>query len=286
MTQHSLTADRRTSWLPPVPLISAKVLELRKRRTLMIVTVAFTVGLPVIFYAIRLLYHLGDPARYAPTGALNAFATVGILMAEFGFIAAVALGATAGTADLTDGMFRHLVITGRSRLALYLARIPAGLSILLALSAVGFAVACLVTAFLGSPQAAGAGTLSPGAMIGAGLWLELNLVIGFTVGLGLGSLMGQRTVPVILLTVLEIIITPALAGHALPYFLNGERLVVGVAMDQLKPAALAGGQQVGPGGGVGLHIPPMPTWAMITVIAGWIIGWSAIGVWRMVTRDA
>ncbi len=286
MTQHSLTADRRTSWLPPVPLISAKVLELRKRRTLMIVTVAFTVGLPVIFYAIRLLYHLGDPARYAPAGALNAFATVGILMAEFGFIAAVALGATAGTADLTDGMFRHLVITGRSRLALYLARIPAGLSILLALAAVGFAVACLVTAFLGRPQAVGAVTLSPGAMIGAGLWLELNLVIGFTVGLGLGSLMGQRTVPVILLTVLEIIITPALAGHALPYFLNGERLVVGVAIDQLKPAALAAGQQVGPGGGVGLQIPPMPTWAMITVIAGWIIGWSAIGIWRMVTRDA
>ena len=286
MTQHSLTADRRTSWLPPVPLISAKLLELRKRRTLMIVTVAFTVGLPVIFYGIRLLYHLGDPARYAPAGALNAFATVGILMAEFGFIAAVALGATAGTADLTDGMFRHLVITGRSRLALYLARIPAGLSILLALAAVGFAVACLVTAFLGRPQAVGAVTLSPGAMIGAGLWLELNLVIGFTVGLGLGSLMGQRTVPVILLTVLEIIITPALAGHALPYFLNGERLVVGVAIDQLKPAALAAGQQVGPGGGVGLQIPPMPTWAMITVIAGWIIGWSAIGIWRMVTRDA
>jgi hypothetical protein len=286
MTQHSLTADRRTSWLPPVPLISAKFLELRKRRTLMIVTVAFTVGLPVIFYAIRLLYHLGDPARYAPAGAPNAFATVGILMAEFGFIAAVMLGATAGTADLTDGMFRHLVITGRSRLALYLARIPAGLSILLSLAAAGFTVTCLVTAFLGSPQAPGAVTLSPGAMADAGLWLELYLVIGFTVGLGLGALMGQRTVPVILLTVLMIIITPALAGHALPYFLDGERLVVGVAMDQLKPAALAGGQQVGPHGGVGLQIPPMPTWAMITVIAGWIIGWSAIGAWKMATRDA
>jgi len=286
MTQHSLTADRRTSWLPPVPLISAKLLELRKRRTLMVVTVAFTVGLPVIFYGIRLLYHLGDPARYAPAGAPNAFATAGTLMAEFGFIAAAALGATAGTADLTDGMFRHLVITGRSRLALYLARIPAGLSILVSLAAVGFTVACLVTAFLGSPQAAGAVTPSPGTMIGAGLWLELDLVIGFTVGLGLGSLMGQRTVPVILLTVLEIIITPALAGHALPYFLNGQRLVVGVAMDQLKPAALAGGTRIGPAGGGALGIPPMPTWAMITVIAGWIIGWSAIGVWRMLTRDA
>lgn len=119
-----------------------------------------------------------------------------------------------------------------------------------------------------------------------GLWLKLELVIGFTVGLGLGSLMGQRTVPVILLIVLEIIITPALAGHALPFFLNGERLVVGVAMDQLKPAALAGGVQVGPGGGAGLQVPPMPTWAMIAVIVGWIVGWPVIGAWRMVTRDA
>jgi len=81
--------------------------------------------------------------------------------------------------------------------------------------------------------------------------------------------MGQRTVPVILLIVLEIIITPVLADHPLPYVFDGERLVVGVAMDQLKPAALARGTQVGPGGGGGLlHLPSMPTWAMITVIAG------------------
>ena len=286
MTQYSLAAGRRASWLPPVPLIGAKLLELRKRRTLMTVTVAFTLALPVIFYGIRLAYHLGDPARYAPAGAPNAFATAGTLIDEFGFIVAVALGATAGTADLTDGMFRHLVITGRSRLALYLARIPAGLSILLSLAAAGFTVACLVTAFLSSPQAAGAVTPSPGAMAGAGLWLELDQLIGFTVGLGLGSLMGQRTVPVILLIVLEIIITPALAGHVLPHFLDGERLVVGVAMDQLKPAALAGGTRIGPGGGGALQIPPMPTWAMISVIAGWIIGWSAIGAWKMTTRDA
>jgi hypothetical protein len=116
VTTHSLTASRRASWLPPVPLINAKLLELRKRRI--------------------------------PAGAPNAFATAGTLMDEFGFIAAVALGATAGAADLSDGMFRHLVITGRSRLALYLARIPAGLSILLSLAAAGFTAACLVTAFL------------------------------------------------------------------------------------------------------------------------------------------
>jgi hypothetical protein len=287
MTPYSLTADRRTSWLPPVPLISVKFLELRKRRTLMAVAVAFTVVLPIFFYGIRLLYHLGDPVRYAPAGAPNAFATAGTLMAEFGFIAAVALGATAGTTDLTDGMFRHLVITGRSRLALYLARIPAGLAILLSLAAVGFTVVCLVTAFLGGPHATGAVTLAPGAMADAGLWLELYLAIGFIVGLGLGSLMGQRTVPVVLLIVLEIIITPALAGHVLPHFLNAERLIVGVAMAQLQPAALAGGTRIGPGNsGAGLALPPMPTCAMIAVIVGWIVGWSAIGAWKMATRDA
>jgi hypothetical protein len=287
MTQHSLAAEGRPSWLPPLPLIGAKVLELRKRRTLITVTVAFTIALPVIFYAIRLITHASDPARYAPAGAPNAFATAGALMDEFGFIIAVTLGATAGTADLTDGMFRHLVITGRSRLALYLARIPAGLVILASLAAVGFTVTCLVTAFLNSPHPAGVLPPSPGAMAGSGLWLELDLAIGFTVGLGLGSLMGQRTVPVILLIVLEIIITPILTDHVLPGFLDGQRLVVGVAMAQLKPAALAGGTTVGPEGGQRtVHLPPMPTWAMITVIAGWIIGWSVIGAWKMKTRDA
>lgn len=267
-------------------LIGAKLLDLRKRSVLMTVTVLFTVGLPVFFYGIRAIYHLSDPARYGPAGTPSAFATIGTLLAEFGFIVAAVLGATAGTDDLTDGMFRNLVITGRSRLALYLARVPAGLAILLSLAAFGFTVACLATAFLSSPHAAGALTPPASALAGAGLWLELYLVIGFTVGLGLGILMGQRTVPVVLLIVLQIIITPALADHALPYFVNGERLFVGVAMDQLKPAVLAGGTHVGPTGGVGLVIPPMPTWAMTAVIVGWIAGWLAIGAWKMTTRDA
>jgi len=287
VTAGSVAAGRRGSWLPTWPLIGAKLLDLRKRRILMAVTAAFTVGLPVLFYGVRLIYNLADPAQYGPAGTPGAFATAGTLMDEFGLIVAVMLGATAGTPDLADGMFRHLVITGRSRLALYLARIPAGLSILLPLAAAGFTVACLVTGFLHSPLPAGAVTPSPGAMTGAGLWLELDLIVGFTVGAGLGSLMGQRTVPVILLIVLEIIITPALADHALPGFVNGERLVVGVAMDQLKPAALAGGITVGPGGGPRqLHLPPMPTWAVAAVIGAWIAGWTAIGAWKMINRDA
>jgi len=88
-------------------------------------------------------------------------------------------------------------------------------------------------------------------------------------------------------------VTPLLARVRLPYFIDGERLVVGIAMDQLRPAALGSGTGGGGGGGHllfggqgALRFPPMPTWAMISVIVGRIVGWSGIGAWRMMTRDA
>ena len=66
-------------------------------------------------------------------------------------------------------------------------------------------------------------------------------------------------------------------------------------MDQLRPAALASGNagataaspaRCCSAGGAPSASHPMPTWAMIAVIVGWIVGWSGIGAWRMKTRDA
>ena len=140
------------SWIPTWGLIATKHLELRKRRTLMVVVVVLTVGLPVLVLGLRLVFHLADPKSYGPAGTPAVFQALCQPMAEFGFIIAATLGATAGTSDLTNGVFRQLVITGRSRLALYLARIPAGLSILLPLVAVAFAMVCLVTGYEGVSQ--------------------------------------------------------------------------------------------------------------------------------------
>jgi hypothetical protein len=351
---------RTGAWLPTWDLITTKNLEIRKRRGLIITVAVLIVAPTVLILGLRLLFHAVDPHSYGPAGTPGLFSQLSNLMAEFGFIAAAALGAAAGTTDLSDGVFRHLVITGRSRLALYLARIPAGLAILVPLVAVGFGIVSLVTSYAGTPNpttvsvyglnlpehldqaglqswllehpqqvingfpigpattpsqvrvvidqniASYYGDYTASEITGAnpainemakiGLWLELEVGIGFLVGLGLGSLTGQRTTTTIVLIALEIIVTPILARVAIPYFLDGQRLVVGIAMDQLRPAALApatpgGGGPNGPGGllfgGRGaLGIPPMPTWAMISVIVGWIVGWSGIGAWRMMTRDA
>jgi hypothetical protein len=300
-------------------------------------------------------------------------------MYVFGFIVAATLGCTAGSVDLSEGMFRHLVVTGRSRLSLYLARIPAGLAIVVPLVAIGFTIVCTVCVFAAPTQlnydgvtvpvhlsragfenwAAGhadevvcdlpyrigpsssigpvvqavqCGPNGPGRvlkqppgvtpapqpspaqvraaarqiagmdyadysrqflyppdslMIKSGLWLELEAVIGFIVGLGLASLLGQRTVAVVLLIVLEIILTPLVSTHVIPHMINGERGVVGLAMAHLEPGGLpvvfTGGG--GPGGG-GNQLVPESITVSVCVIVAWLVGWTALGAWRMMTRDA
>jgi hypothetical protein len=356
--------DRRGSWLPTWGLVATKNLELRRRRGLMVVVVLLTIGVPFIVLGLRLAFHAFDPKSYGPAGSPGIFQTTSDIIAEFGFIVATAVGATVGTTDLTDGVFRHLVITGRSRVALYLARIPAGLAVVVPFVVVAFAAVCLVTSYEGTAQpthltengvhvplhygekqlegwlldhprqaqqaftngpvkvgprgvvrAPSASTGSVHEMIRrrisaiyrnytsdevsqlnpadnemakVGLWILLDVAVGFLVALGFGSLVGQRTVPIVLMLVLEILLTPIFAAHVIPYFINGQRLIVGVALDQLRPAVLPSGQGGGPLGGRagGLGIPPMPTWAMISVIVGWAVVWTGVGVGRMRTRDA
>ena len=101
----------------------------------------------------RLISHAVAPKSYGPAGGYSIFTTlVAGFMYVFGFVVAAVVGCTAGSIDLTEGMFRHLVITGRSRLALYFARIPAGLAIVIAMVAVGYTIVCAVCVFAAPTQ--------------------------------------------------------------------------------------------------------------------------------------
>ena len=70
------------------------------------------------------------------------------------------------------------------------------------------------------------------------LWIELEAAGGFILGLGLASLMGQRLVPVILLIVLQMILTPILSAVDIPHLHALQRSVAGVAMAHLEPSGL------------------------------------------------
>ena len=129
-------------------------------------------------------------------------------------------------------------------------------------------------------------------MIKAGLWLELEATVGFTLGLGLASLMGQRTVPVILLIVFQIILTPILSGISIPHLQNLQRSLVGLAMAHLEPSGLAIAAALpGIAGGVGRPgaaqplLPESATQAVCVILA-WLAFWTILGAWRMITRDA
>jgi hypothetical protein len=363
--------DHRGSPIPTGRMIATRFMELRKRRGLMIALTVVNIGIPATFLLVRLLLHVFAPHTYGPAGGYGIFTVLVVaLMYTFGFLIAATLGCTAGSIDLTDGMFRHLVVTGRSRLALYLARIPAGLGIVVPIVGVGYAIVCVICVFsapttvsyqgvqlpahlsragfenwagdhvdqvvcnlpyngpmptvlpcgrrVGPAPASGAPTpaelkslairigkqdytayndvfLAPSdsLMITAGLWLELEAGIGFVVGLGLASLIGQRTVPVILMIVLEIILTPIFATHLVPHLINVQRAVPGLAMAHIEPPALPV-VFAGPGGaGGGLNGPalrsilvPETTKTAVIVICAWLVGWTLLGAWRMVKRDA
>jgi hypothetical protein len=354
-------------------MIATRIMELRKRRGLMIALVLVNIGIPTVFLIVRLLAHAFAPHSYGPAGGYDIFSNlVAGVMFIFGFIVAATLGCTAGSVDLTEGMFRHLVVTGRSRLALYLARIPAGLAIIVPMVAVGFIIVCAVCVFAapaqldyqgatvppglshsafetwagdhadevicdfpyngpmfsnvpcgtgpGGGQGIRVGPGGPGPkptspainraqaikiadqdyadysshflspsislMVKAGLWIELYAAIGFLVGLGLASLMGQRTVPVILLIVLEIVLTPLLSQAHIPHLVNLQRGLVGLAASHLEPGGLPsvfGGVH---NGQVGAGLVTESTTAAVCVIVGWIVVWTTLGAWRMATRDA
>ena len=359
--------DRRGSPVPTIGMITARIMELRLRRGLMIALVVVNIGLPALFLLIRVLLHIFAPRTSPPAGGETIFEVLAAcFLPTFGVITAVMVGCTAGSRDLSEGMFRHLVVTGRSRLALYLARIPAGLAILVPIVAIGYVIVCAVSAFAapnfvddwnvnippGLSQAGfetwsseravpvicnlysghipasipcnGTAFLSKSAipparpappavqalavktarqnyagyarmvlgpsislMIRAGLWIELQVSVMFLLGLGLASLMGQRTGPVILLLVLQFILTPIAAALTIP---DLQRSVVGLALARLEPsglpvAAALPGFSGGVGGPGAPHTPESAAAACVVIIA-WLAVWTILGAWRMMTRDA
>ena len=258
----------RTHWRPR--LVSAEFLKLRKRRGLVISAFALTVLPMIIAYTVLLSIHAANPAKHGPAGGLENLSGSMDMLSVLSVVAAILVGATLGAGDLGSGVFRELVVTGRSRLALFAARVPAGLALILPIVGAGFAITATGSiVFAGSLDAPSASLL-----VGSAAWLALVTTLALVLALGVSSTIGSRGTTIGIVLGWQIVAMPVLLEiRTLGSLREG---LLGAATGRLAPAALFEGSPT-----VATSLP-----AAALVVIAWTVIPLAIGAWRTCTRDA
>ena len=255
----------------PPRLVRAEVLKLRKRRGLVATVTAMTIGAPVVLYGVLVALHAANPAHHGPAGGVTNLAHGVFILGALGTVASILVGSSAGADDLNAGVFRELVVTGRSRWSLFWARVPGGLIFLLPFVAVAYALTAVATVAFAGSLAEPSTTL----LIESGIFLLGEVAFGFALALGLASLLGSRAQTIGILLAFRLALTPLILSIT---FLGASReSIFGAAFDRLSPRAIldSGRPQVG-----------MSLAAAIVVLVLWTAIPLAVGAWRTATRDA
>jgi hypothetical protein len=251
-------------------MIGAEILKVRRNRSVMALAWLLTVGVVVLLYGYVALRHSSNPLHNEPAGGtLGMHRGIRDLGEFFGMLAAVLIGAEVGTADLSSGVFRDLVSTGRSRLALFGVRLPAAAIVTLCMTGAAYALVVVATFLFAD------GTPTPGLGVilqGAG-WIALANVAVTALAVGVGSLSGSRALTLTAVIGWQAILTQLLVQVA----------SLGSARDALLTPALT---QIMPiNAGPGDHSVIMATGVAILVICSWLAIPQLAGAWRTRTRD-
>jgi hypothetical protein len=259
--------------LPGPRLVRAEILKLRKRRGLLAIVAAATIGASVVAYGTLAILHAANAAHHGPAGGVLNLGHGLFVLALLGSVAAILAGATTGAGDLGAGVFRELAVTGRSRSALFRARIPGGLAFLLSFVAAAYALAAVATVVFAGYRI----VPSAGLLAGSGAWLLLSCAFWFLLALGLASVVGSRSTVIGVLLGFKLAVTPILSS--IPALGPGRELLPEVALTRLAPHAVRG--FVGNG-----NVVPTSLGTAELVLAVWALGLLALGEWRTVTRSA
>ncbi len=256
-----------------IRMSAADFLKLRKRRATSIWTLVLALGPLLLYFTVRAIQHSSDPLKYAPAGGLAGFPdALRLLAIFFGPLAAILIGVEAGTGDVSAGVFRDLVATGRARLALFASRLPAALALCWLVSAAGYALLLVGTfAFASGSPTPGAGLLAEG--FGFSL-LATGAICA--VAVGLASLAASRTVALTVLIGWQMVASPLLAKIS----------SLGSSRDAVLSQALVHFSPVEISGGMHSATVVMSTGTALAVLAAWLIAFLALGAWRTRTMDA
>ncbi len=251
-------------------MIGGELLRLRKKRGFIALALLVVIAPVVIAFGYNVIEHASDPAQHGPAGGLhnytNLLAFLGLYM---GPVAAILIGAEAGAGDVAAGVFRDNVLTGRSRTALFLARIPAALAVSLSVTAVGFLIGIVGTfAF-----ASGLSTPSASLILESAGWLALANAVVCVVAVGLGSLTGSRPGTITALIGWQLVLSPLLLRAS--------------SLGSIRRGLLDGVVQfLSPGPANDAPSVAMSVGVAIVVLAVWLLVIPSLGAWRTRTRDA
>jgi hypothetical protein len=250
-----------------VRLVAAEILKLRRRRGTMIWTALLTIGSVLVTVIILVALHAANPDKHGPAGGAENLKNLALLLGGLGTVAAILIGSAAGTQDVSAGVFRDLVVTGRPRRTLFAVRYPGALAVFGSLLAVAYAI-CVVAAY-----AFAGGRLSPtGSDVGHyAAYLALIGAVNIGVAIGLAAFASSRVVVGVLIAWNAIVSHLLISIHSL----GGARKFVDVAAAQhFLPRGVDDTEVV------------MSAGTALLVLAAWVLVFQAAGRWWTERRDA
>jgi ABC-type transport system involved in multi-copper enzyme maturation permease subunit len=259
-----------------VNMIGADFLKLRKKRGTLIWALVLVLAPLVVYFIWKGVQHSSNPAEHGPAGGIGGFKdAMPVLALFFGPLAAIMIGTDGGAGDLAAGVFRDLVVTGRSRLALFATRVPAALGLCWLIVLAGYAL------MLVGIYAFASGTPTPGAALALNglLFTLFSTGIVCVVAVGLSALTGSRPAALTVLIGWQLVASRILEN--IESLGSSRKLILSQAVAHFSPISL--GDHHGPRGG---ETVTMSTTVAVIVAVGWVVVFCALGAWRTLTTDA
>jgi predicted nucleic acid-binding Zn ribbon protein len=256
-------------------MFGADFLKIRKKRGTLIWALVLALLPVIVFFVVGAIQHSSAPSEHGPAGGTSHFETCVQLLGGlfFGPLVAILIGVEAGTGDLSAGVFRDLVVSGRSRVALFASRVPAALALCWAVIVSAFVLALIGTYAFASNLS----TPSTSLILNSLGFVLLTTGVLCVVAVGFSSLVGSKPGSIIALIAWQLVAGPLIASIS---SLGGARRgVLDQALEHFSPLAPDRGR----------HGPTLLTMSGATaviVVVLWLVAFLALGAWRTRTMDA
>jgi len=249
----------------------ADFLKLRKKRGTLIWVLVLALLPVIVLFTVKAIQHSSSPLKYGPAGGTSGFTDgLRLVCLFFGPLAAILIGVEAGTGDASAGVFRDLVVTGRSRLALFASRVPAALAMCWLVALTGYVLVLLGTYAFASNLPTPDSAL---VLNGLGFTLLATGVV-CVVAVGFASLTTSKPAAITALIGWQLVASPLIAN--ISSLGSGRDAVLSQAIAHFSPVHVSDrGGTVTMSQGTGM-----------LVIVAWLTVFLALGAWRTRTMDA